>query len=89
MTAIDENIPMHLRGNGRPVTEELTITDLDVVGALPAELDGRYVRNGANPFTGTSVHPFFGDGMVHGVRICDGRAEWIAPEGASMIARFE
>ena len=34
------------------------------------------MRNGANPFTGTSIHPFFGDGMVHGVRLRDGAAEW-------------
>ncbi len=76
MTTIDETTPAHLLGNGRPVTEELTLTDLRVTGALPAELDGRYVRNGANPFTGSSDHPFFGDGMVHGVRLRDGAAEW-------------
>lgn len=76
MTSVDESIPTHLRGNGRPVTEERTLVDLTVVGHLPPELDGRYLRNGANPFTGTSAHPFFGDGMVHGVRLRDGRAEW-------------
>jgi carotenoid cleavage dioxygenase-like enzyme len=76
MTTIDETTPAHLLGNGRPVTDELTISDLDVTGTLPPELDGRYVRNGANPFTGFSDHPFFGDGMVHGVRLRDGAAEW-------------
>ena len=76
MTTIDDTTPLHLQGNGRPVTEELTLTDLRVTGAIPAELDGRYVRNGANPFTGMSDHPFFGDGMVHGVRLRDGAAEW-------------
>jgi carotenoid cleavage dioxygenase len=76
MTTIDESTPTHLRGNGRPVTEERTVTELEVTGSIPPELDGRYVRNGANPFTGTSIHPFFGDGMVHGVRLRDGTAEW-------------
>jgi carotenoid cleavage dioxygenase-like enzyme len=76
MTLLDDDTPVHLLGNGRPVTEERTITDLKVTGSLPAELDGRYVRNGSNPFTGTSEHAFFGDGMVHGVRLSDGRAEW-------------
>ena len=75
MTNIDD-APAHLRGNGRPLTEERTITDLTVTGAIPPELDGRYVRNGANPITGVSAHPFFGDGMVHGVRLRDGQAEW-------------
>jgi carotenoid cleavage dioxygenase len=76
MTTIDDSTPVFLRGNGRPVTEERTITDLPVTGSIPAELDGRYLRNGANPFTGTALHPFFGDGMVHGVRLRDGNVEW-------------
>ncbi len=71
-----EDTPVHLRGNGRPIGEERTLERLKVTGTIPAELDGRFVRNGANPFTGTSSHPFFGDGMLHGVRIRDGRAEW-------------
>ena len=54
-----EEIPLHLRGNGRPVTEELSLTELKVTGSIPEELDGRYVRNGANPISGTSAHPFF------------------------------
>jgi carotenoid cleavage dioxygenase-like enzyme len=71
-----EELPAHLQGNGRPTQEELTLTDLKVVGRIPAELDGRYLRNGANPFTGMSDHPFFGDGMIHGIRLQDGQAKW-------------
>ncbi len=76
MAAVLEDTPTHLQGNGRPVTEEKTISELKVVGSIPSELDGRYVRTGANPLSGTSAHPFFGDGMVHGVRLRDGKAEW-------------
>jgi carotenoid cleavage dioxygenase len=76
MAAVPEDTPSHLRGNGRPITEERTLTELDVVGTIPPELDGRYVRNGANPLSGTSIHPFLGDGMLHGVRLRDGKAEW-------------
>jgi carotenoid cleavage dioxygenase-like enzyme len=76
MTAIDESTPLHLRGNGRPVAEERTINTLTVTGSIPVELDGRFIRNGANPLKGVSDHPFFGDGMVHGVRLRDGIAEW-------------
>jgi carotenoid cleavage dioxygenase-like enzyme len=47
-----EELPVFLRGNGAPVAEERTVTDLRVVGSIPPELDGRYVRNGANPVTG-------------------------------------
>ena len=76
MSAVLEETPSHLRGNGRPVTEELTLTDLKVTGRIPAELDGRYVRAGANPLSGTSPHPFLGDGMLHGVRLQGGQAQW-------------
>lgn len=74
--SMTEEVPTHLQGNGRPTQEELTLTDLTVVGRIPAELDGRYLRNGANPITGMSDHPFFGDGMIHGVRLRDGQAQW-------------
>ena len=36
-------------GCTRRVHEELTAFDLPVAGALPGELDGRYLRNGPNP----------------------------------------
>jgi carotenoid cleavage dioxygenase-like enzyme len=76
MTTIENSVPTHLQGNGAPVQDERTLTNLVVTGSLPRELDGRYVRNGANPFTGMSDHPFFGDGMIHGIRLRDGKAEW-------------
>lgn len=68
--------PFHLQGNFAPVQDELTETDLKVEGALPPELNGLYVRNGANPITGKSEHWFMGNGMVHGVRLEKGRATW-------------
>ncbi len=68
--------PWHLDGNYAPVMDELTEFDLSVTGSIPPELDGLYLRNGANPKSGTSVHWFFGDGMVHGVRLERGRAAW-------------
>jgi carotenoid cleavage dioxygenase len=64
----------HLAGNYAPVTTELTAYDLPVTGRIPPELSGWYLRNGPNPHDAGSGHWFFGDGMVHGVRIADGRA---------------
>ncbi|HWD54777.1 MAG TPA: carotenoid oxygenase family protein [Acidimicrobiales bacterium] len=69
----------YLQGNYGPVYEEVTATDLAVTGAIPVELCGRYLRNGPNPATAPDparYHWFTGDGMVHGIRLRDGRAEW-------------
>jgi carotenoid cleavage dioxygenase-like enzyme len=63
------------RDNYAPVTDELTEFDLPVEGAVPAELDGWYLRNGPNPRQATA-HWFTGDGMIHGVRLEGGRAAW-------------
>ncbi|QHC26499.1 carotenoid oxygenase family protein [Streptomyces sp. GS7] len=64
----------HLAGNFAPVMDELTAYDLPVTGAIPPELTGWYLRNGPNPRDAASPHWFFGDGMVHGVRLEGGRA---------------
>lgn len=69
----------YVEGNLAPVHEELTVTELAVTGELPDFLDGRYLRNGPNPVgdVDPSMHHWFmGAGMVHGVRLRDGRAEW-------------
>ncbi|MEI7624128.1 MAG: carotenoid oxygenase family protein, partial [Actinomycetes bacterium] len=70
---------LYLSGNYAPVAEEITAFDLPVSGELPNDLNGRYLRNGPNPLTEVDPathHWFIGDGMVHGIRIRDGRAEW-------------
>jgi carotenoid cleavage dioxygenase-like enzyme len=67
-----------LNGSFAPVTDEVTAFDLPVTGRIPAELSGRYLRNGPNPLglDDPNYHWFIGAGMVHGVRLRDGRAEW-------------
>jgi carotenoid cleavage dioxygenase-like enzyme len=67
-----------LAGSFAPVTEEVTAFDLPVTGTVPAELTGRYLRNGPNPLglDDPDYHWFLGAGMIHGVRLRDGRAEW-------------
>src|SRR3546814_15233014 len=59
--------------------EELTLEALAVDGEIPAALSGRYLRNGPNPALPpdpASYHWFTGAGMVHGIRIEGGRADW-------------
>ena len=67
-----------LEGEFAPVSEELTAFDLPVTGHVPAELNGRYFRNGPNPMRvdDPNYQWFIGTGMLHGVRLRDGRAEW-------------
>ncbi|HEV7761873.1 MAG TPA: carotenoid oxygenase family protein [Acidimicrobiales bacterium] len=62
-------VPLHLAGNNRPVGEEVTAAPTRVVGEVPAELRGRFLRNGPNPRTGWSAHLFDGDGMIHSVAL--------------------
>lgn len=72
----DPDVDYWNQGNFAPVTTEETITDLSVTGTIPSELSGLYVRNGSNAQGGTTAHWFLGDGMLHGVRIEDGKAQW-------------
>jgi 8'-apo-carotenoid 13,14-cleaving dioxygenase len=69
----------YLSANFAPIATEVTALDLPVVGELPAELSGRYLRNGPNPIEAPDAaqyHWFLGDGMVHGIRLLDGKAAW-------------
>jgi carotenoid cleavage dioxygenase-like enzyme len=67
--------PVFRTGNYAPVYDELTEYDLSFEGSIPAELNGWYLRNGPNPRAGEG-HWCVGDGMVHGVRLENGRAAW-------------
>ena len=66
-------------GIHRPMKEEKTLPNLEVVGEIPETLDGLYSRIGPNPITSSSgdrQHWFLGDGMMHGIRIEKGKASW-------------
>lgn len=67
-----------LTGIHAPMAEELTLTDLPVTGTIPPVFDGRYLRIGPNPIQpdAAGYHWFIGDGMVHGIALKNGRAQW-------------
>ena len=73
--AAETVFPVFRTGNYAPVHDELTEFDLPVEGRIPAELNGWYLRNGPNPRAG-GAHWCVGDGMVHGIRLENGRAAW-------------
>lgn len=59
--------------------KEITITELPITGIVPGHFEGRYIRTGPNPIMDpdpATYHWFLGTGMVHGVRLRDGGAEW-------------
>ncbi|KAL9246964.1 hypothetical protein vseg_020442 [Gypsophila vaccaria] len=67
---------MVLSQNFAPV-DELPPTECEVVeGALPSCLNGAYIRNGPNPqfLPRGPYHLFDGDGMLHSIKISDGKA---------------
>lgn len=62
----------YLEGPYAPIPGDVTALDLEVVGELPQELEGRYMRNGPNPISlvdPATYHWFTGAAMVHGVRL--------------------
>ncbi|PON74212.1 Carotenoid cleavage dioxygenase [Parasponia andersonii] len=78
----DSSQPLqYLSGNFGPVLLETPPTmDLPVIGYLPECLNGEFVRVGPNPKFDpvAGYHWFDGDGMVHGLRIKDGKATYVS-----------
>lgn len=68
--------PFYLRDNFAPVAQEIYDDSLQVIGSIPPALNGRFLRNGPNPRNGWSDHWFLGNGMVHGVELQGGNANW-------------
>ncbi|WP_248796464.1 carotenoid oxygenase family protein [Pseudomonas sp. MWU13-2105] len=66
------------RGYSAPARIEADVHDLEVIGTLPAELNGAYFRNSADPtypaLLGADIF-LNGDGMVHSIRFENGHAD--------------
>jgi carotenoid cleavage dioxygenase-like enzyme len=75
---VTTTVSPYLQENFAPVQEEITTDELVVIGELPADLSGMFVRNGPNPkFAPIGNHQWFdGDGMLHGVQIDNGKASY-------------
>lgn len=69
---------VYLSDNFAPVSKEITAESLRVIGEIPPDLNGVFVRNGPNPqFTPLGqYHWFDGDGMLHGVQIQNGSTSY-------------
>jgi carotenoid cleavage dioxygenase-like enzyme len=68
-----------LLGNFAPIEQEGEYEDLEssaaIEGKVPMDLNGVYLRNGPNPKQKIQgkYHWFDGDGMIHSIRIRNGR----------------
>ncbi len=77
-----------LDGNFSPVAEERDAEILEVVGSIPEDLAGHFLRIGPNPvhvFSEAAYHTFDGDGMIHAIEFGNGapryRNRWVKNEG--------
>ncbi|KQY31327.1 MULTISPECIES: carotenoid oxygenase family protein [Nocardia] len=61
-----------------PVHDELTLDDLTVIGEIPKDLNGVYLRNGPNrQFEAPGrYHMFDGDGMIHAAHFENGKVRY-------------
>ena len=68
----------YLMGAYAPVFDEINVRDLPVIGEIPKDINGIYVRNGPNQrYTPTShYHWFDGDGMLHAIHLENGKASY-------------
>jgi carotenoid cleavage dioxygenase-like enzyme len=84
---IDPGQNPFLQGVFGPIGCEITADDLEVIGEIPKDLFGVYLRNGPNPIFQPRgrYHWFDGDGMIHAIEFRDGKAvyrnRWIRTEG--------
>jgi len=68
-----------LDGNFSPVAEERDAVDMEIVGEIPQDLRGHFLRIGPNPvhvFSEAAYHTFDGDGMIHAMSFSDGTVRY-------------
>ncbi|OUS28601.1 apocarotenoid-15,15'-oxygenase [Gammaproteobacteria bacterium 45_16_T64] len=77
-TSLRPSMHPYLNGAWTPNFDEYTATDMEVIGDIPKDIDGVYIRNTENPVHEAlgNYHPFDGDGMIHAMSIRDGKAEY-------------
>ena len=89
----DDMDKVYLDDNFTPTQQEVVLEALEVMGELPSELSGMFLRNGPNPqFQPLGLYHWFdGDGMIHGVQIENGKAtyrnRYVRTEGFTLEQR--
>ncbi len=68
-----------LDGNFSPVAEERDTEEMEVIGTIPDDLQGYFLRVGPNPvyvFSEAAYHTFDGDGMIHAMEFGGGKVRY-------------
>jgi carotenoid cleavage dioxygenase len=67
-----------LKGNYEPVHDELSVANLSIIGEIPKDFQGIYMRNGPNPALPqiSYTYPLDGDGMLHAIYLDEGKASY-------------
>jgi carotenoid cleavage dioxygenase len=68
-----------LDGNFSPVDQERDTEEMEVIGIIPTDLQGHFLRVGPNPvhvFSEEAYHTFDGDGMIHAIEFRNGKARY-------------
>lgn len=74
----EDDLNPYIAGPYAPVFDEIVADDLEIIGEVPEDLQGVYVRNGPNPRFGAQGrhHWFDGDGMLHALHFERGRVTY-------------
>ncbi|MEM9171208.1 MAG: carotenoid oxygenase family protein [Pseudomonadota bacterium] len=77
-STLQQNDHPYRNGAWTPNYDEYDADDLKVIGEIPKDIDGIYVRNTENPVHDSigKYHPFDGDGMLHMIKLQDGHASY-------------
>lgn len=77
-STLSPSLHPYLNGAWAPNFTEVDATELEVIGTIPADLNGIYLRNTENPVHDAIgvYHPFDGDGMVHAMTFRNGSASY-------------
>ncbi|WP_336987097.1 carotenoid oxygenase family protein [Altererythrobacter aquiaggeris] len=81
-STIQPNDHPYMKGAWRPTHNEWNASykdgDVEVIGQIPKDIDGVYVRTGENQIHEPigRYHPFDGDGFIHSISFKNGRASY-------------
>ena len=70
----------NLQGGFAPIDQELMVKEFEVIGKIPKDFSGMYVRNGPVPqhTPKGKYHWYDGDGMLHAVHFQKGQVTYLS-----------